>query len=91
MKIVLPAQTVNIDTPIWYEKLKQVEAALNGGALGQGALAVNATTGFGFISTCAGPPTGVPVAKPGFVPFVYDTVNNKFWIYNGAWRGVVVT
>lgn len=32
-----------------------------------------------------------PVAAPtdiqsGFVPMVYDTANNRLWIYNGSWR-----
>lgn len=96
MKIVLPAQPINVDTPhgvdpLWFEKFKQIETMLNSGALGQGALATTATTGFGYMPTCAGAPTGVPARQPGSVPFVYDTTNNKLWIYNGAWKGIVLT
>jgi hypothetical protein len=55
-----------------------------------GALATSATNGFLYIPTCAGTPTGVPTAFTGRVPMIYDTTANKFWIYNGAWRGVVL-
>lgn len=96
MKIVLPAQNIAIQTPtgidpIWYGRLKAIEANLNDGIMGQGALALNATTGFGQMPTCKGKPTGVPVAQSGYAPFVYDLTTNKLWIYNGAWRGVVVS
>jgi hypothetical protein len=52
----------------------------------QAALATNATDGFTYIPTCAGTPTGVPTAYTGKVAMVYDTTNNKFYIYNGAWK-----
>lgn len=97
MKIVLPAQDVSVDKPsgvdpIWFEKFQQIVAVLNSGIVGQGLLPTVATSGgHGYMPTCPGPPTGVPVARFGYVPFVYDTTNNKLWIYNGAWRGVVVT
>jgi len=52
-----------------------------------GALATNANNGFAYIPTCAGPPTGTPTAYTGKVAMVYDTTNNKFYIYNGAWKG----
>jgi len=91
MKITIPAQTVDVDTPqgvdpIWYEKFSQMAANF-----GKGLLPNAATTGFQYMPTCAGAPTGVPVLQAGFVPFVFDTTNNKLWIYNGAWKGVVVT
>lgn len=107
MKVSLPAQTIPVDTPhgvdpIWYEKFKLIQAMLNSGSVGQGALATTATTGFGYMPTCAGAPTGVPFVPPtgqpnpqaGYAPFVYDTTNNKLWIYNPvthAWKGVVLT
>jgi hypothetical protein len=95
VKVSLPAQSVAIQTPtgidpLWYQNLQQIVAQLNSGALGQGALAANATSGFGYMPTCAGAPTGVPVKQAGFVPFVYDTTNNKLWIYNGVWKGVAL-
>lgn len=54
---------------------------------GNAAIATNATDGFLHIPSCAGTPTGVPTAYTGRVPMVYDTTNNKFYIYNGAWKG----
>lgn len=50
------------------------------------ALATNATGGFLYVRTCAGTPTGVPTARAGAVPLVYDTTNNKLAVYNGAWK-----
>lgn len=58
--------------------------------IGTGALATSATSGFLYIPTCAGTPTGTPLAYGGRVPIVYDTVGEKFWIYNGSWVGVVL-
>lgn len=54
------------------------------------ALATNATTGFTYMPTCAGAPTGVPTGYTGTCATVYDTTNNKLWVYNGAWKGVVL-
>ena len=96
-RLALPAQNISIQTkydsvePIWYEKLKIVEAFVNGNAVGDGTLTTTATTGFGFMPTVSGTPTGVPVAKPGYVPFLFDISANKLWVYNGAWKGVVLT
>jgi hypothetical protein len=51
------------------------------------ALATNAATGFVYMPTCAGIPTGTPVAYPGTVPWVFDTASNKIWIYSsGVWK-----
>lgn len=57
---------------------------------GGGSIATTATDGFVYIRACAGTPTGVPTAQTGRVPMVFDTTNNKLWIYNGAWKGVVL-
>jgi parallel beta-helix repeat protein len=54
------------------------------------SLATNATNGFLYIPSMAGTPTGVPSTKTGLVPMVYDTTNHKFWIYDTAWKGVVL-
>lgn len=99
MKLVLPAQSVPIQKetgidPVWYEKLKQIEAFIAGNAIGNGLLVTTATSGHAYLPTCAGAPTGVPVAKAGFVAAVYDTTNHKLWVYDtvtNTWRGVVLT
>jgi len=57
----------------------------------QSALATNATNGFVYIRTCAGTPTGAPTAFTGHVAALYDTTNNKWWVYNGSWRSVTLT
>ena len=101
MKVALPAQNIAIQNqldqvnPTWYEKLKIIESAINSGAIGgPGPLANAATTGFGFLPTVAGAPTGVPIAQTGYVATVYDTTNHKLWVYDtttNTWRGVVLT
>lgn len=47
--------------------------------------------GFFYIPAAAGVPTGVPTAVSGQVPMYYDSTNNRFYIYNGAWRSVALT
>lgn len=69
---------------------KFIVSSLGNVAVGSAALATTATDGFFYIPTCAGTPTGVPTTVSG-VPMIYDTSANKFWIYNGSWRGVVLT
>jgi hypothetical protein len=53
-------------------------------------LPLTATDGFTYVPTCAGTPTGVPIAHAGTAPVVYDTTGNKLWIYNGAWKGIAL-
>jgi hypothetical protein len=56
-------------------------------AAGSGTLATNATTGFLYVPTCAGTPTGVPAGVSGYAPIVVNTTNNKLYFYSGgAWR-----
>jgi hypothetical protein len=57
-------------------------------AVGDAALATNATNGFFYIQTSAGPPTGVPTALSGLVPIHYDTTNDDYYIYNGGWKKI---
>lgn len=59
--------------------------------VGNAALATTATDGFLYLPTCAGAPTGVPTAETGTAACVYDTTDNKLWVYNGAWKGVVLS
>ncbi len=66
--------------------IRRIAENINGSnVVGNGAIATNATDGFLYIPTCAGTPTGTPTTVTGFVPLVYDTTNNQFWIYNGSW------
>lgn len=53
---------------------------------GKAALATNATDGFVYMLSCAGPPTGTPTAFTGRVPWVYDSTNNKIYVYNSGWK-----
>ena len=56
-------------------------------AHGTSALATDATEGYLFIQSCNGTPTGVPASIPtGQIALVYDTANNKFYVYNGGWK-----
>lgn len=81
----LPAQFFTSD-------LQRLEIDVNGSiAPGTAALATNATSGFIYMTTSAGAPTGAPTAKTGRVAFHYDTTNNRFYIYNGAWRSVLLS
>ena len=60
--------------------------------VGLASLATTATDGFLYIPHCAGAPTGTATNQSGYSPIVFDTTNNKIWIYNGgAWKGVVVS
>jgi hypothetical protein len=58
--------------------------------VGTAALATTATDGFLYIPSCAGTPTGVPTTATGRVAMIYDTTNDKFYIYNGSWKGGTV-
>lgn len=52
------------------------------------ALSTSATTGFTYLPTCAGTPTGTPATLPtGSAPFVLDTTNGHLMAYyGGAWH-----
>lgn len=58
---------------------------------GNTALATDATNGFRYMPTCAGTPTGVPETFPGRVAYVYDTSNEKLYVYNGGWVSVTLS
>lgn len=60
--------------------------ANNNVVIGGAAIATTATNGFLYIPTCAGTPTGTPTTYTGRAPMVYDSTNNKLYIYNGGWK-----
>jgi hypothetical protein len=54
-------------------------------SVGSAVLATTATTGFLYIPSCAGAPTGVPVVPyTGAIAMVYDSTNNRLYLRNGA-------
>lgn len=55
-------------------------------------LATTATKGFLYIPMCAGAPTGTPsLGLTGHVPLVYDSSNNRLYLYDGGWRYAATT
>lgn len=54
------------------------------------ASASNMTNGFFYIPSAAGAPSGAPTAISGYVPMYYDSTNNQFYVYNGAWKKVTL-
>lgn len=53
------------------------------------ALATSATSGFLYLPTCAGRPTGTPGAHTGTIPLVYDSTNDRLFLYSttdSAWK-----
>ncbi len=59
-----------------------------------GVIATNATSGMPAIPTCAGAKTGTPTAYTGMSYMVYDTTNNKLYMWNPtgtpAWKSVTL-
>lgn len=52
-------------------------------------IATNATSGFLYIPTCAGVPTGTPNVYNGALPLVINSTNNKMYFYSGgAWNAL---
>jgi hypothetical protein len=50
------------------------------------------TSGFFYIPSASGQPTGTPGTLTGRAPMYFDSTANRFWIHNGtAWRGVALT
>jgi hypothetical protein len=56
------------------------------------ALSTTATTGFMYVPSCPGPPTGVPVTQTGLVPLVLDSTGGQLWAYlSGAWKAITLS
>lgn len=49
------------------------------------------TDGFFYIPAAAGAPSGAPTSVSGRAPMYYDSTNNNFYVYNGAWKKVSLT
>jgi hypothetical protein len=57
--------------------------------IGSGALATNTTSGFLYLPTCAGTPTGTPTSYTGEAPVLVDTTGTKLWArFGGTWKSV---
>jgi|ERR1043165_1100774 hypothetical protein len=75
-------------TGSWYvSALRAVTLSVSGTAAFGGTLTTTATTGFIYIPSCPGVPTGVPVSVTGACPVVVDSTDNRLYFYSGgAWR-----
>jgi hypothetical protein len=58
--------------------------------LGPSGAVTAMTAGFPYMPAVAGVPSGVPTARAGYVPFMFDTTNNRLYIYDGAWLTTTV-
>ena len=58
--------------------------------IGNAALATDAVDGFLYIPSCAGTPTGTPTAYTGRVPLVWDSANDKLYVFDTSWKGGTV-
>ena len=52
--------------------------------LGSGQLQTEATSGFPYIPSCSGVPTGDPITVEGMVPLVADSESDKLYIHSGG-------
>jgi hypothetical protein len=83
-------------TTDWYTWLTEIAAetkaliSQNSAVVAGTTLATTATSGFMYVPRCAGPPTGVPVGHAGAVPLVYDSTNNRLYVFNGTWKSVLL-
>lgn len=60
--------------------------------VGNAAIATTATSGYFYIPSCAGVPTGVPVSKTGLVPMVIDSTDSKIYYYiGGVWKSALLS
>lgn len=70
---------------------RELSLTINDPGVYMPAGATNMTKGFIHIPSAAGAPTGAPTNPTGNVPMYYDTTNNHFYVYNGAWKKVALT
>jgi hypothetical protein len=60
--------------------------------VGSGSVAPSATNGFLFIPLSTSAPSGTPASYGGRVPLVFDSADNKLYLYNGTkWIGTAMS
>jgi len=80
------ASTVAADASVSFRSIFNLDADGNV-IVGSDALATDATDGFLYIPSCPGTPTGTPTGAGSSKAMVYDSTNNKIYIYDGGWIG----
>ena len=63
----------------------------NGDITGRTDASTGMSGGFFYIPSASGAPTGTPTPRTGQVPMYFDSLNNHFYIYNGAWKKVLLS
>lgn len=72
-----------------FSPTKRMQIQANGDVeIGVAAIGTTASAGFLNIPTCAGTPTGTPTPTTGLASVVYDSTNNKLYVYDGAWTAI---
>ena len=71
-------------------KLEEIGTEVNVVCGVANVLATNATNGFLYIPTQAGPPVGTPTTQTGKVAMSYDTTNEALYVFNGGWVSVTL-
>ena len=73
--------------PTIVKAIQEIANGYGNVAVNSSEIATDATTGFIYVPTCAGTPTGIPTAYVGRSPIVVDSTNNKLYFYSGGeWR-----
>jgi hypothetical protein len=68
------------------QKLWRTQVVARLGA-GVAVLSISATTGFAYIPTCNGVPTGTPETQAGLTALVADVTDYRLYFWaGGAWR-----
>lgn len=76
-----------------FEATNRIRTLSDGSVLlGNPAVDSPSTAGWPWMPKSGAAPSGVPaILQPDYVPFVYDTVNNRFYVYNVGWKSVPLT
>jgi hypothetical protein len=79
----------NGDVTITHGSTNFVTVAGGDFVMGAG-LSTAAVDGLPYIPTSTSASTSAPTGRTGTGPMVYNTAQNRLWIYNGAWRSVLL-